>query len=150
MPQPGDARPFKINSVFASLRDWRFARYLVASVGALAVDFAAFLGLMTIGMNAVGASALGYVLGIAAHWFLSSRTVFTDGVANRGAVRTRQKMLFAGSALAGLVLTTGIIAVGEAATVHPVLAKCIAVAVSFVVTYFLRALVVFRPQGSTA
>ena len=50
------------------------------------------------------ASATGYSLGIVAHWLLSSRAVFQQGVAARGPQRTRQKAMFVGSALFGLAL----------------------------------------------
>ena len=86
------------------LKDIVLVRYLLASVGALAVDIGSFLALLAGGVPAVLASAIGYSLGILAHWLLSSRTVFTGRVAERGAGRTRQKALFVGSALAGLVV----------------------------------------------
>ena len=91
------------------LRDIRFVRYLLASVGALAVDFGSFLALLSLGVMAAGASALSYSFGILAHWLLSSRTVFQDTVAERGAERTKQKAMFVISALLGLALTTFIV-----------------------------------------
>ena len=59
------------------LSDLTILRYLLASVGALAVDMGSFLGLMALGLAATPASAAGYTLGILAHWLLSSRAVFT-------------------------------------------------------------------------
>ena len=124
----------------------RLVRYLLASVGALAVDMGGFLALLAAGMVAAPASAISYTLGIAAHWLLSSRTVFTGDVAERGRGRTWQQTLFVGSALVGLALTTAIVAAGDFAGVDPRLAKLVAIAVSFAVTWLLRSRVVFRPR----
>jgi len=126
------------------LRDVRFLRYLLASVGALAVDMGSFLALLALGTWPAGASAASYTLGILAHWLLSSRTVFADTVAARGAGRNRQKALFVVSALAGLVLTTAIVWLGDGMGIDPRLAKLAAIAASFLLTWVLRVRVVFR------
>lgn len=126
------------------LLDVRLIRYLFASVGALAVDFGSFLALLAVGVAAAPASALGYTLGILAHWLLSSRTVFHDSVARRGRERTRQKALFVVSALVGLALTTAIVGGADAGGIDPRIAKLVAIAASFTVTWVLRAKVVFR------
>jgi putative flippase GtrA len=139
-------RPFAV--LAARICDIRLARYLAASVGALAVDMGAFLGLLAMGMAAGPASALGYSLGIAAHWLMSSRAVFTEALAARGRTRTVQKTLFVISALAGLALTTAIVTLGERAGFDPRLAKLVAIAASFALTYVLRARVVFRSSAA--
>ena len=131
-------------ALFQRLGGFRLLRYLIASVGALAVDMGAFLALLALGTAPVGASALSYTLGIAAHWIMSSRAVFTDSVAERGAARNRQKALFVGSALAGLAITTLVVWAGDNAGMDPRLAKLAAIAVSFTATWLLRAKVVFR------
>ena len=126
---------------------WRrlvLLRYLFASVGALAVDMGSFLALLALGTAAAPASAAGYALGIVAHWLASSRTVFVDGVAERGAERTRQKALFVGSALVGLALTTAIVATGTSLGFDPRLAKLVAIVFSFAATWLLRSRIVFR------
>ena len=130
--------------MLAKLRDIRFVRYVLASVGALAVDMGCFLALLTAGMWAAGASALAYGAGILAHWLLSSRTVFVGSVAMQGARRTRQKALFVASAMVGLALTTAIVWTGDNAGIDPRLAKLVAIAVSFAATWLLRSKVVFR------
>ena len=131
-----------------SLRDlWHrlvLLRYMLASVGALAVDMGTFLALLALGAAAAPASAAAYAVGIVAHWLASSRTVFIDGVAERGTERTRQKALFVGSALVGLALTTAIVASGTALGWDPRLAKLVAIAVSFAATWLLREKIVFR------
>ena len=124
--------------------DRRITRYLLASVGALAVDVGIFLALLSFGVWAAGASAIGYTLGIVAHWLMSSRAVFIGNVAERGAGRTRQKALFVVSALVGLGLTTGIVWAGDVSGFDPRFAKLVAIAVSFTATWLLRSRVVFR------
>jgi putative flippase GtrA len=124
--------------------DMRGARYLAVSAMALAADSALFLLLLGGGMTALGASATGYLSGIFVHWAISSRLVFADHAATRGSPeRNRQKMLFAGAALIGLAITTGIVGGGTALGLDPRLAKLIAIAVSFQSTYLLRRHVVF-------
>lgn len=118
-------------------------RYLAASVVALGFDMGSFLVLLALGLLAAPAAALSYSLGIVVHWLISSRAVFTAGVAERGPARTRQKALFVASALVGLALTAGIVGLGSAVGIDPRLAKLAAVAVSFVATWLLRARVVF-------
>lgn len=126
------------------MRDIRLLRYLLASVGALAVDVGCFLLLLSASMQAALASAIGYSAGILAHWLLSSRTVFTDTVAERGHERTKQKALFVVSALAGLALTTAIVGAADYYAIDPRPAKLVAIAASFTMTWLLRSRVVFR------
>ncbi|MGV3511042.1 MAG: GtrA family protein [Novosphingobium sp.] len=126
------------------LRRAMLLRYLLASVGALAVDMGSFLALMALGMAPVVASAVGYSLGIVAHWLLSSRAVFTDTVASERGARNRQKALFVGSALLGLALTTLIVGAGTALGLDSRLSKIVAVGASFTATWLLRKRIVFQ------
>ncbi|GAB5348611.1 GtrA family protein [Alteriqipengyuania sp. 357] len=126
------------------LTDQVILRYVLASVGALAVDMGSFLGLLAVGMGAAPASALAYGAGILAHWLLSSRTVFHGRVADRGLARTRQKALFVISALAGLALTTALVAASDAGGIDPLLGKITAIGLSFCLTWWLRNRLVFR------
>lgn len=137
----------RMHSALDRLRDIRLLRYLLASVGALAVDVGLFLVLLSAGMLAAVASAAGYSAGILAHWLLSSRTVFTDTVAQRGRERTKQKALFVISAFAGLAVTTAIVGAADYMAFDPRPAKLVAIALSFSVTWLLRSRVVFRPAG---
>ena len=132
--------------------DIRLVRYGLASVGALAIDVGSFLAALAAGAPAAAASALGYSIGIATHWLLSSRAVFADSVAERGPDRTRQKALFVGSALIGLALTTAIVGLADAGGLDPRVAKLAAIVVSFAATWMLRNRVVFRrmPAGAAA
>ena len=132
-----------MTAIIARLADIRLIRYLLASIGALAVDMSTFLALLAIGTWPAGASAVGYGAGIVAHWLMSSRAVFSDRVAERGMARTQQKVLFVASALLGLGLTTGIVFAGDTAGIDPRAAKLVAIAVSFAATWLLRSKVVF-------
>lgn len=129
---------------FARFADTRFLRYVLASVGALAVDMGSFLALLKLGVWPATAGALGYGAGIVAHWLLSSRTVFSDTVAERGMARTKQKAAFVVSALIGLALTTLIVWAGHAGGIDPRIAKLAAIVVSFAATWLLRSRIVFR------
>ena len=128
----------------APLRQVLLLRYLGASVIALGCDLACFLALLGLGLAPAPASALGYALGIAMHWQVSSRNVFIGSVANHGPARTRQKAMFVGSALIGLAVTTVVVAAASALGLDPPLAKLIAVGASFSITWLLRDSVVFR------
>lgn len=131
-------------SILSRLRDIRLVRYGFASVGALAVDVGVFLALLAAGVAAAPASALGYTFGIVAHWLLSSRKVFNEGLAVRGRQRLKQKALFVISALIGLALTTAIVGIGDHAGADPRLAKLAAIVASFILTYLIRSKVVFQ------
>ncbi len=126
------------------IRQIVLARYILASVGALAVDMGTFRALLSAGISPMAASAVGYSIGIAVHWILSSRKVFADQVAAGGMARTRQKAMFVISALLGLGVTTMIVGGGSAAGVDPSIAKLCAIVVSFTLTWLLRKRVVFR------
>ncbi len=136
----------RMTELLVKLRDLRFLRYIFASVGALAVDVGSFLVLLALGMLAAPASAIGYSLGILAHWLLSSRAVFQDTVAERGMARTRQKALFVASALVGLGLTIAIVGAADWAGLDPRIAKGFAIVAAFTVTWLLRSKVVFRGE----
>lgn len=118
-----------------------YARYVVASAGALAIDMGLFMALLAGGMAAAPAAAVGYATGMLAHWLLSSRAVF----ANRISIDAphRQKLLFLGSALIGLALTALVVGIGARMGIDPRLAKIAAIGLSFHATYFLRKAVVF-------
>jgi putative flippase GtrA len=136
---------------FNFFRQLTFLRYIVVSVAALAVDMGVFLALLQGGMISAVAAAIGYVVGIAAHWILSSRKVFQNRVSDRGTrERTQQKAMFLVSALLGLALTMSIVGVGDALGLDPRIAKVMAIGVSFILTYLLRNVVVFRTGSAQA
>jgi len=123
----------------------RWLNYLLASGLALGSDAGLFLLLLDSGLSPMLASAIGYCAGILVHWLVSSRLVFADGAAARGTgERHRQKLLFVGSALIGLAVTTAIVGGGSALGLDPRLAKLLAIVISFQTTYLLRRHIVFR------
>jgi len=127
------------------LRGNVFLRYVAVSIGALAADMTVFLLLLEAGMPATAASAVGYSVGIFAHWILSSRKVFHDRVSEKGTVaRTQQKAMFLASALMGLVLTMIVVGAGTALGIDARIAKVVAITTSFLLTYLLRNVVIFR------
>ncbi len=127
----------------------RWAAYLAASGLALCTDAGLFLLLLGAGLAPVGASALGYCMGILVHWLVSSRLVFADGAAVRGSgERQRQKAMFVGSALVGLALTSAIVGGGGLMGFDPRVSKLVAIIVSFQATYLLRRHIVFRPGAA--
>lgn len=129
-------------------RQITFIRYGVVSVGALAVDMGIFLALLQSGMMSALAAAFGYGVGILTHWLLSSRKVFQDRVSERGTrERTQQKAMFVVSAVLGLLVTMGIVGIGDALGLDPRIAKVIAIGISFTMTYLLRNLLIFRTQS---
>ena len=128
------------------VRNLRLARYIGASVIALAADVSTFLLLLQLGVFAAGASAASYSLGILVHWLVSSRKVFHDSVASHGIERTKQKAMFVVSALIGLALTTAIVGAGDLTGVDPRLAKLVAIVASFTLTWVLRNKIIFRSE----
>ena len=127
------------------LRGNVFLRYVAVSIGALATDMIVFLLLLETAMPGTAASAVGYSVGIFAHWILSSRKVFHDRVSEKGtAARTQQKAMFLGSALLGLALTIIVVGAGTALGIDARIAKAAAIGTSFVLTYMLRNVVIFR------
>lgn len=125
-------------------------RYIAVSAAALVTDMGVFLVALNAGMDAVLAAALGYCCGIQLHWLLSSRFVFADGVRSPGRARFGQQTLFVASGLVGLMITSGVVAVGRELGFAAEFSKLVAVAASFAITWLLRAVVVFRPQGRSA
>jgi putative flippase GtrA len=134
--------------MLARLRDIVFLRYVLASALALGIDLGTFFALLAAGTAPALAAAAGYAVGIVAHWLVSSRKVFQAGVAERGPGRTRQKAMFVFSALLGLAVTAGIVALGSAAGADPRLAKLVAIGVSFSITWLLRERIIFRPDAA--
>lgn len=118
-------------------------RYLMASIFALAVDFAVFISLVNLAVVPGPASGIGYCAGIFVHWAISVRFVFTgkrrDGLALHG-----QRVLFIGSAMLGLALTMGVVSIATIVGIAPVVAKALAAIISFFSVFLIRKYGVFR------
>jgi putative flippase GtrA len=120
-----------------------YFRYIAASAAALCIDFALFMGALTLGVPPAPAAAVGYAAGVICHWFISSRAVFVGRLAKTGSHRWQQQALFVGSALVGLGITMTIVGLGSGYGLDPRVAKVIAIGISFQATYVLRKKVVF-------
>lgn len=122
----------------------RLSRYLLASGVALACDYGLLLWLVNgVALAAGEAGALSYGLGIVVHYLLSRAFVFAPGWLNRR--RLVELTGFAITGAVGMALTVAILEVGTRAIALPVpVAKAVAVIASFILTYLLRARLVFR------
>jgi putative flippase GtrA len=123
--------------------DQIYTRYIGASAVSLGVDFAIFMAALSLGLPPALAAALGYIAGVACHWLISSRMVFTGQMAPTASGRRQQQAMFVLSALVGLGITTAIVGLGSRHGLDPRLAKGVAILVSFQATYLLRKRVVF-------
>lgn len=120
-----------------------YLRYVAASAVALGIDMSLFLAAIAAGMPPVPAAAVGYSAGVLAHWWLSSRAVFSDRLAAFRDARRRQQAMFLASALVGLAITVAVVGLGSRSGLDPRLAKIAAVALAFQATYLLRRRIVF-------
>ncbi len=120
-----------------------YGRYVMASLVSLGLDIGVFLMLLHLGLPAMAASALAYSAGLVAHWLLSTRFVFDEGMESSGTGRARQKGLFIVTGLIGLCITATVVGAADALTLDPRLAKIFAVAISFQATYLARRATIF-------
>ena len=123
--------------------EWIYARYFLASGVALATDIGIYLLLLRLGVGPVPSAVCGYGAGVIVHWVLSSRFVFSSGHDLKGAGRWRAKALFLATAVMGIAVTAGTVALAVSQGLAPVAAKLIAIAVSFNLTYVSRRWLVF-------
>jgi len=120
-----------------------FIRYTAASVFALGIDFTIFMLALSNAVSPVWAACVGYCAGVATHWFLCSRAVFATHLAPSGLLRMQQQLLFAGSAVVGLIITLTVVGIGAMVGAEPRISKILAVGISFQVIYLLRRKFVF-------
>lgn len=121
--------------------------YGLVSVLALGVDLLVYLGLVHLATRASVAAVAGYGIGLAVHFLLSARVAF-DGTATRKSA-TRLFWQFALSGLCGLVVTAGTVALlADQAGIRPILAKAVAVVLSFALVFLLRRTFVFASSKS--
>jgi putative flippase GtrA len=126
-----------VSSMLVLWHRFTFTRYLAASVVSLAFDLAIFSSLVALHFAASLSSAIGYCAGIVIHWMVSAHVVFT-GKSRTGNALQLQRVLFAGSALLGLAITVATVALLSNAGVHAIVAKGVAVGLSFVIVYATR------------
>lgn len=114
------------------------ARYLLASICALSLDMALFLGLSRAGLpNAIAATG-GYGAGLLLHWVISTRFVFACDRPSHG-----QRIAFVASAAVGLLVTIIIIEFLSRLGLGQAISKLFAIPVSFGAVYAIRKYGVF-------
>lgn len=111
-----------------------FARYLLASICALAADMLLFLAFSQSGTSPVLAAFGGYAGGLIVHWAISVRFVFETGESATHA----QRLAFVASALLGMGITMAMVGSLSALAVPPPIAKLLTVPVSFLAVYAIR------------
>jgi len=127
----------------AFLNRFSITRYLLASIVSLAFDVALFMVLVAFLFDPGISSAIGYSAGILVHWLISSSFVF-PGKTRDGAALQLQRLGFIGTAVLGLGITVSIVSWLTDLGTLPVVAKGVAVFVSFFVVYLTRKFGVFR------
>ena len=120
-------------------------RYLGASAAALITDNSIYLLLLGAwpSLSPVEASVPAYLVGIAVHYAISRRFVFPAGWLHRR--RLQELLLFFSTGVVGTAVTASIVwlvSLQPGVGVH--WPKIVAIAVSFLVTYVLRKVLVFR------
>ena len=115
--------------------------YAGTSVVALACDVGVLAGLVHVGADNVAAAAAGYCTGLVVHYLIATRFVFRHR--RYRDARIIESALYGVTGLAGLVLSTAIVWVGDALGLHLAVSKAVAVVASFVAIYVLRRWLLF-------
>lgn len=122
----------------------KLSRYTLVSVAALVLDFAVYMVLVQLTEMPTLAGVIGYTLGLGLHYSLSVRFVF-DIMATDKSIR-RTFVEFVVSGLVGLCLTALVIWLATTVVGLPALiAKVLAVGISFLAVFAMRHAVVFAP-----
>ncbi|MBS0235074.1 MAG: GtrA family protein [Proteobacteria bacterium] len=125
----------------------QLSRYSAVSVLALAVDFGVYVGLCRSAVNAPVAGIVGYAAGMLAHYVLSSTFVFDVNHSQKS--MQRRFVGFMASGLLGLMLTGAVIAaLTEYFAAPAIVAKAVAVVMSFLAVFLLRRWIVFAPPSA--
>lgn len=135
---PERLRPLSI-MLRALIARLMFARYLLASICALAGDMALFLALDRLGIAPMLAAFGGYAGGLLLHWMLSIRFVFDTGAGPTHA----QRAGFVASALVGMGIAVALVGGLSAIGMAPAIAKLASVPVGFLCVYAIRKYGVF-------
>ena len=140
--------------VFAVLGDRVFvgqaARFAAIGVLNTCVDFGVFLlALAFLTSSLVAANVLSWTVAVTGSYVMNSFITFAAESGRR--LRFRAYAGFIGSGLAGLIANTATLLVAAELLLLPVvLAKVLAIGVSFLVNFSLARFVVFRPGHSPA
>ncbi|MEM7777339.1 MAG: GtrA family protein [Pseudomonadota bacterium] len=122
-------------------------RYAMVSAAALAFDLAIFFSLMAADFAPAAVNGvIGYLAGGILHYVIAVHIVFdcrTTGKRHRRLITEYVLVGTVGVGLTAIVLFVLVNVLGA----HPMLAKAVAVALSFSAVYLLRRYVVFRPRN---
>ncbi|MEC3912675.1 GtrA family protein [Sphingobium sp. CR2-8] len=121
-------------TIGALLARLMFARYLLASICALASDLSLFLTLDHGGASPAIATLGGYAIGLVVHWVISTRFVFD---LQNGPTHA-QRLGFVVSAAVGMGITLALVTLLSAVGMAPAIAKLLSVPVSFLSVYAIR------------
>ncbi len=126
------------------------ARFAVIGVLNTSVDFGVFLlALAFLTSSLVAANVLSWTVAVTGSYVMNSFITFAAESGRR--LRFRAYAGFIGSGLAGLIANTATLLVAAELLLLPVvLAKVLAIGVSFLVNFSLARFVVFRPGHSPA
>lgn len=126
-----------------------FPLYAAVSALALVVDVAVlYLGTTRFAMPGYIAAALAYTVGLAVHYLLSVRYVFTY---RRMAFQRRTEVtVYALTGLVGIMLSAGIVHAGELLGQSLAASKLVAIAVSFIAVFMIRKVTLFSADKNSA
>lgn len=124
----------------------RLLRYTGVNIASVAVDYTIFLSLMKLIGMPVLASTIGHAIAFSLNYVLSRKLVFGRAGEHKGEQRLFAEFLATG--VLGLALTASVTAAGiyllDAA---PIVAKTVAMLITFVTLYIIRSRLVFtRPS----
>jgi len=126
------------------------ARFAMIGVVNTSVDFGVFLFAITfLTSSLVAANVLSWTVAVTGSYALNSLITFAAESGRR--LRLRAYAGFVGSGLAGLIANTATLLIAARLLLLPVVvAKLLAIGVSFLVNFSLARFVVFRPRPSPA
>jgi putative flippase GtrA len=119
----------------------QLSRYSLVSALALGLDFTAFLALTASAASPLVAGVIGYILGTALHYLLSTRFVFDAHATKK--IHARLLGEFALSGIVGIGITAFVISLATQAGLAALAAKVLAAPASFLMVFALRRTVVF-------
>jgi putative flippase GtrA len=119
----------------------QLSRYSLVSALALGLDFTTFLALTASAASPLVAGVIGYSLGTALHYLLSTRFVFDAHATNK--IHARLLGEFAVSGIVGIGITAFVILLATQAGLAALPGKVLAAPASFLMVFALRRAVVF-------
>ncbi|HRN88228.1 MAG TPA: GtrA family protein [Hyphomicrobium sp.] len=124
----------------------RLLRYTGVNAASVAVDYTIFLSLMKLAGMPVLASTIGHAVAFSLNYVLSRKLVFGTAGEHKGEQRLFAEFMATG--LLGLALTASITAAGiYLMDFEPIVAKTVAMLITFVTLYIIRSRLVFtRPN----